>query len=327
MSHILRKCKARRSHLAVAALLALFTAASCTRSHNVAEYAGQKTFASPEEAGKALLAAATSGDERALAGIFGRDSNSVLLTGDAATDKARLNDFVSAYNQMHRWREIRAGGEVLQVGAENYPFPIPLSRSDSGRWYFDTGAGKDEILARRIGKNELTAMDASAALAGAEHQYYHQAHTGQNVKQYAQKFVSDPGTQDGLYWPAAKGQPPSPLSRLGDFATAQSSANGGSNPQFNGYYYRILSKGDSGRGVKDYVSDGKMTGGFAILAYPAEYRNSGIMSFLVGPDGTVYQKDLGERTGELATAITEYQPADGWTPAITHAASASRENP
>jgi len=309
---------------AIVTVLALLPAVSCRKSQQAAQTAPQKTFASPEDAGAALLAAAKSGDERALIEIFGPDSKAALLTGEAGTDKACLNDFVSAYNQMHRWSEIRSGGEVLQIGADNYPFPMPLGRNSSGRWYFDTAAGKDEILARRIGKNELTAMDATEAIAGAEHQYFDEAHDGDKVNQYAQKFVSDPGKQNGLYWPVAEGHTPSPLGRLGDFANA---ANAGGNPEFNGYYYRILTKGGPGGGAKDYITDGRMTSGFAVLAYPSEYRNSGIMSFLVGEDGTIYQKDLGERTADMAAAITEYNPGDGWTAAISPAVSASRIQP
>jgi Protein of unknown function (DUF2950) len=302
----------------------LLSAASCSRSRRTAETSIQKTFASPEDAEAALLRAAKSGDRSALIAIFGPDSKAVVFTGDASMDRVRLNEFVNAYNQMHRWAEIRAGGKVLQVGADNYSFPIPLAQNSSRRWYFDTASGKDEILARRIGKNELTAMDATRAVAEAEREYFGERHDGGKVKQYAQKFVSDAGKKNGLYWPVAEGQAPSPLGRLGDFAQVLSSANAAGDPEFNGYRYRILSKAGPPGAAKDYVVDGKMTGGFAILAYPAEYRNSGIMSFLVGEDGTLYQKDLGEKTVDGAAAITEYNPADGWTPASTAVVSASR---
>jgi hypothetical protein len=278
----------------------------------VARPASGKTFSSPEEAGAAVLAAAQSGDPEAMIAIFGPGSKAVLFSGDADTDKARLDNFVTAYHQMHRWGTVKAGGEVLLVGYDNHPFPIPLGKSVSGRWYFDTAAGKDEILARRIGKNELTAMDAMQALGEAERQYFHQAHEGS--KQYAQTFASGPGRQNGLYWAAADGQTPSPLGRFGDFAKDLASSNAGSSTEFNGYCYRILSKAKTPRGVEDFVVDGKMTGGFAILAYPTEYRSSGVMSFLIGRDGTVYQKDLGERTADMGANMTIYNPRDGWTP-------------
>jgi len=286
---------------------------SCNKSET--PKAAQKTFASPAEAGTAFLEAAKSGDQDALVGIFGPDAKSVLFSGDAVKDKNALQDFAAAYAQMNRWREIKAGGEVLYVGADNYPFPIPLDKNSAGQWSFDTAAGKDEILARRIGKGELTAIAACGALADAQQQYFGQPHGGDTTKQYAQKFVSDEGKQNGLYWNAAEGQTPSPLGQLGDFAKALGYTNSGERPQpFNGYYFQILTKqGDKAPGgAKDYVADGKMTAGFGFLAYPAEYRNSGIMTFIIGKDGIVYQKDLGEKTSEVAAAMAEYDPGDGW---------------
>src|SRR5215471_15834156 len=225
------------------AFLALLVLAACGRRQKaLTESTAQSTFASPEDAGAALLAAARSGDEKRLLAIFGADSKEALFTGSAAADGTRLQDFVKAYGQMHRWARIKAGGQVLQVGADNYPFPIPLGQNSSGQWYFDTGAGKDEILARRIGRNELTALDASKAIARAEQQYRQEIHDGDKVKQFAPKFVSDPGKHNGLYWPVAEGKTPSPLGRLGGFAQAVSATNTGSDPEFNGYRYRILSK-------------------------------------------------------------------------------------
>jgi hypothetical protein len=275
----------------------------------------QRTFASPEKAGAAILEACKSGDNSTLLAIFGPDAKDLLFSGDAVKDKDTMQDFVAAYNQMNRWRPIKAGGQMLYVGADNYVFPIPLDQNASGQWSFDTDAGKDEILARRIGKGELTAIAASQAIVDAQQQYFGRTHGSDNTKQYAQKFVSDEGKQNGLYWPAPEGQPPSPLGDLGDFAKAVGYTNAGSAPQpFNGYYFRILTKqGEAAAGgAKDYIANGKMTGGFAVLAYPAEYRNSGIMTFLVGKDGVVYQKDLGEKTADVAAALTEYNPGSGW---------------
>jgi Protein of unknown function (DUF2950) len=281
--------------------------------------AAQKSFASPADAGSAFLEAAKSGDQDALLAIFGPDAKGVLFSGDAVKDKDALQDFVASYNQMHRWRELKAGGEMLYIGADNFPFPIPLGKNSSGQWSFDTAAGKDEILARRIGKGELTAIAASRASANAEQQYFSQPRGGDKVKQYAQRFVSDEGKQNGLYWSVPEGQPPSPLGPLGDFAKAVGYTSAGSKPQpFNGYYYRILTRqGDKAKGgAMDYIVNGNMTRGFAILAYPAEYRDSGIMTFLVGKDGTIYQKDLGETTGTLALAMTDYNPGDDWKPVV-----------
>src|SRR5262245_47429587 len=220
---------------------------------------------------------------------------------------------------MHRWGTIKAGGQILHVGADNYPFPVPLDRDKAGRWYFDTAAGKDEVLARRIGGNELAAIAATGAISDAEQQYFQQPRGDNPVKQYAVRFVSDPGTQNGLYWPVRDGETPSPLGRFGELATAAGHGDAGDKPQpFNGYVFRILAK--QGRaaegGARDYIVGGRMTKGFAVMAYPADYQNTGIMTFLVGPQGVVYQKDLAERTSETAAAISEYNPGDGWTPVI-----------
>jgi len=322
MPHLFQGQKAPGPHLKMlAALLALVTSlVACNNQQNkTPEKVVQKTFASPEEAGASFFDGAKSGDQQALLAIFGPDAKEVLLSGDAVKDKDTLQDFVAAYTQMHRWREIKAGGEMLYTGADNFPFPVPLGQNPSGLWYFDTAAGKDEILARRIGKDELTAIAACTAIAKAQDEYFGQTHDGDKVKQYAQKLVSDEGKQDGLYWSVPPGQRPSPLEEVRDFAKAAGYTSAGTKPQpFDGYYFRILTKqGDRAKGgARDYIVNGKMTGGFAVLAYPVEYRNSGIMTFIVGKDGMVYQKDLGEKTTETAEALTEYNPGDGWNPAL-----------
>ena len=292
--------------------------ASCRKTQNVAAAReSQKTFASPQEAGAALLEAAKSGDQAALLEIFGPEGNEVLFSGDPVKDKKALNDFSIAYETMNRWGEIKAGGQILYVGIENFPFPVPLQQNSNGQWFFNTDAGADEILARRIGKDELVAIAALGAIASAEQQYFNQKPAGNKVNQYAETFVSDPGKRNGLYWQAADGQAKSPLGQLGDFAKGAGYTNPGQTPQpFSGYYFQILTKqGEKAKGgAKDYIVNGKMTRGFAVLAYPAEYRNSGIMTFLIGKDGVVYEKDLREGTVDTAKAITEYNPGDGWTP-------------
>jgi hypothetical protein len=286
---------------------------------SAAEKVAQKTFATPADAGTALVEAAKSGDQAALLAIFGADSRNVVFSGDPVKDKDYLEYFGTAYDQMHRWVSIKAGGEMLNIGPDNYVFPIPLGQNRSGQWYFDTAAGKDEILARRIGKDELTAIAACGALAQAENQYFSQTHDGDKVKQFAQKLISDEGKQNGLYWPVSSGQAPSPLEDLRDFAKAAGYTNAGAKPQpFDGYYFRILTKQGvkAPGGAKDYLVNGKLTGGFAIVAYPSDYRDSGIMTFIIGKDGVVYQKDLGEKTMDIGQAITEYDPSDGWDPAL-----------
>jgi len=301
MSHMIRK-----SGMFIALLVLNGLLISCSRTEIASPQPAdnQKTFSSPEEASAALVEAARSGDPHALLDIFGPGAKDILFSGDPVKDKNALQDFVAAYTQMNRWREIKAGGQMLYTGADNHLFPIPLDRNSSGRWYFDTDAGKDEILARRIGKGELTAIAACGALAAAQEIYFRETHDGDSVHQYAQKFVSDKGKQNGLYWPVSVGMPASPLEPLAEFAKAVGYTGTGDKPQpFNGYFFRIL--------TKNYIVHGKMTGGFAFLAYPAEYRNSGIMSFIIAKDGVVYQKDLGEKTREAGLAMTAYDPA-GW---------------
>jgi hypothetical protein len=301
-------------------LMLLAALDGCSKAPNAtAEKPVQRTFASPADAGAAFVDAAKSDDHAALQAIFGPETDSVLLSGDPVSDRDGLKDFVAAYNRMHRWRDITVGGQMLYVGADNYAFPVPLGQNSSGQWIFDTAAGKDEILARRIGKGELTAMAACSALADAERQYFSQIHDGNAVKQYAQRITSDPGKQNGLYWQTAEGQPSSPLGQVGAFAKAAGYVGTGAKPQpFEGYYFQILTKqGDKAKGgAKDYISNGNMTGGFAFLAYPAQYRNSGIMTFIIGGDGIVYQKDLGDHTSDAASIVTEYNPGDGWKPAL-----------
>jgi hypothetical protein len=322
MSYVIRKNEAVAPPLFI--FLTLFALSisltSCSKTEKpAAETAVQKAFASPADAGAAFWEAAKSGDQGALLAIFGPDGKAVLFSGDAVRDKDNLQAFVAAYNKMNRWGKIKAGGEMLYVGADNFPFPIPLRQNATSQWFFDTAAGKDEILARRIGKGELTAIAGCAALADAQRRYFSQTHDGDKVKQYAQRIASDEGKQNGLYWRVPEGQALSPLGPIGDFAGTAGYTNAGAKPQpFEGYYFQILTKqGDKAKGgAKDYITNGKMTGGFAILAYPAEYRNSGIMTFIIGTDGIIYQKDLGEKAGDVAAATTEYNPDEGWKPAL-----------
>jgi len=320
MPHLVRDHQPIAPHLAMLAVLLALLASltACGRAQNTAaNHPAQKSFGSPAEAGAAVLEAAKAQDQEGLLAIFGPDAREILFSGDAAKDQENLRDFVAAYTQMHRWRKIKAGGEMLYIGADNFLFPIPLDKNASGAWQFDTAAGKDEILARRVGKGELAAIAACDALVRAQAEYFGQTHDGEKVKQYAQKLVSTEGKQDGLYWPVAAGQPPSPLGEISEFAKAADYSAARPRP-FNGYYFRILTRQGAGvaGGAKDYIVKGKMTSGFAFLAYPAEYRNSGIMTFVVGTDGVVYQKDLGEKTSTAADVVTEYNPADGWNPAL-----------
>jgi hypothetical protein len=287
-------------------------AESSNSEKSKSDKSSQRNFASPTEAGSAVAQAAKAGDKKTLMDIFGPGAKDVLESGDPVQDKNNLELFATAYNRMNRWGANAAGGQTLYVGVDNFPFPVPLKKNTEGRWYFDTASGKDEILARRIGNDELVAINVLGDIADAQNIYYKQAHGG--VKQYALKFVSDPGQQNGLYWPVEKGQQPSPLGPLGDLAQALGYARQDKPQPFQGYYYRMLTKqGPTAKGgASDYMQNGKLVKGFAVIAYPAKYGDSGIMSFMVGPDGVVYQKDLGEKTGDTAIAMAEFNPGEGW---------------
>ncbi len=315
MSHVkiinLRCC-------AVFILLALVVSlASCNKSEKPgASEAVQKTFASPDDAAKSLAEAAKAGNHDALIAVFGPGSQDIIFSGDTAQDKTNFDNFIAAYAAMNRWRKQTDGSEVLVVGADNNPFPIPLKKNSAGQWYFDTAAGKDEILSRRIGDNELAAMQVVAAMADAQAEYFSQHHDG--VKQYAQKFISDEGKQNGLYWKSPEGQPKSPLGPLAAYAAATEGFNpeAGKQQPFHGYFYRILTKqgANAKGGAKDYIVNGKMTGGFAFVAYPARYRSTGVMTFIVGQDGGVRQQDLGRRTAAVAGTMRAYDPDPTWAP-------------
>jgi hypothetical protein len=273
-----------------------------------------KLFVSPDDAGNGLLAAAKSGDPNTILAVFGPESKDIILSGDPVQDKNTADLFVTAYGVMHRWRRMPDESQILLIGADNFPFPIPLKKNAAGQWYFDAAAGREEILARRIGRNELAIIDVCGALADAQAEYFSQRHDGAN--QYALKFISDTGKQNGLFWEPQEGQQKSPLGPLAAFATKEGySAKPNSHVPFHGYYFHMLTRQGSHApgGAKNYVVDGKMTGGFAFVAYPAEYRNSGVMTFLINQDGLLLQKDLGKTTTETAAAMSEFDPDTSWS--------------
>jgi len=274
-------------------------------------------FATPDDAGNALLAAAKSGDQAALLLMFGPDSKELISSGDPVQDRNTVDAFAKGYDVMHRWRRMADGSQILLVGADNFAFPIPLKKADGGQWFFDTAAGKEEILNRRVGGNELAVIEACRAAADAQAEYFSQLHDGAATRQYAVKFISDPGKQNGLYWPSPEGKPQSPLGPLAAFATSEGyNVKPDAHTPFHGYYFRML-QGQSNKapgGAKEYVVNGKMVGGFAFVAYPAEYGNSGVMTFMIDQDGVLLQKDLGKATTETATAMSEFDPDSGWSP-------------
>jgi hypothetical protein len=290
---------------AVAILLMACFPALC-----MAQQQGQKTFSSAEYASDALVMATESNDEKAMLDILGPDGNQIVSSGDETEDASSRANFVQSYREMHRLVKEPDGTTTLYIGAENWPTPIPLMNNGNS-WYFDTEAGKKEILYRRIGQNEMSTIIVCQELVQAEKGYHSTDH-----KEYAQRIFSEPGQRNSLYWKAADGEVQSPIGPLVAWAVAEDHAESqdGALTPYRGYFYRILTRqGVHGPGgAKNYVVDGKMTGGFAFVAYPAEYRSSGVMTFIVNEDGVVYQKNLGNKTEVLAKAMKEYNPNSSW---------------
>jgi Protein of unknown function (DUF2950) len=276
----------------------------------------QTTFNSPEEAGQALQKAAKEYDEVTLFEVLGPHSKQILQSGDPAEDRDLLESFVAKYDRMHRWAETTDRGRILYIGADNYPFPIPLKQDSASQWYFHTKAGRDELLARRIGSNELMAIDACRGIANAEQIYFQARHDGQPAHRYTEKIISTPGKQDGLYWQVPADRPSSPLGRVDQFAQKSVlSAAAGGPTVFDGYMFRILtSQGpDAKGGAKTYLANATLQNGFAVLAVPVKFGDAGIMTFLVNREGTVYQANLGAETKKLAASMDAYDPGPDWT--------------
>ncbi len=274
-----------------------------------------QTYASPGEAGEGLLSAAKTGDLNAVQAIFGKDSKDVLFSGDIVQDKATVGSFVTGYEQMHRWRSMADGTQTLLIGAQNFAFPLPLKKNDQGQWFFDTVAGKEEIVRRRIGRNELAVIDICQALGDAQTDYHSRRLADGSTNQYAVKFISDAGKQNGLYWESAQDQPRSPLGPMLVYATSEGySVKPNAHVPFHGYYFRMLQGqgANAPGGARDYVVDGRNVGGFAFVAYPAEYGNSGIMTFTVDQDGVILQKNLGQTTVATASAMSSFNPDSSW---------------
>jgi len=252
-------------------------------------------------------------DEQVPLNIFGPGAKDVLSSGDPVEDSDTRASFVVKYQEMHRLVTEASGTVSLIVGAENWPFPIPLVKKN-GSWYFDTAVGKDEIVFRRIGKNELAAIDSLRELVEAQRQYF--AHPPASVpKQFAQKLVSDEGQHNGLYWHGASDEFDSPINPLIAYARQNLPTDQvGEHVPFNGYMFRILtSQGPHAPGgAKNYIADGKMSAGFAFVAYPVEHRSSGVMTFIVDKSGAIYEKDLGRDTTKLAQTMTTYDPDSTW---------------
>ena len=296
------------------AAVALFFALACAGSALAAE-AKQKTFATPEEAVKELIAAVKAGDAKAMQAILGPESKAIVQSGDAAADKAGRERFVKAYEEASKLERPGDAKAVLALGKDGWPFPVPIVKDAAG-WRFDTKAGKEEILNRRIGRNELAVIQVLQAYVDAQREYYLRNPQGDKLLHYAQKFASAQGRKDGLYYPVKAGERVSPLGPLVAGARTEGYAKGekGKPVAYHGYYYRIL-KGqgpDAPGGAYDYVAQGRMIGGHALVAWPASYENSGVMTFMISHEGVVYEKDLGPQTAAEAQKITRFNPDKTW---------------
>ena len=289
--------------------------AVCLLAANVAYAAGAKNFASPEEAVQALVAAARASDAEGILAVLGPEAKDIVRSGDTATDRQARERFVKAYGQANKISKPNESMALLLVGKDEWIFPIPIVK-DAGGWHFDVAEGKEEILNRRIGRNELHAIEAVRAYVDAQKEYYLRNPQNDKLLQYAQRFVSGKGKRDGLYFPVKSGEPRSPLGPLFDRLPPSGKGGGSKREPYHGYYYRIL-KGqgpDAHGGAYSYLAQGRMIGGFALVAWPAAYGNTGVMTFIVNQDGVVYQKDLGADTGAAVQKIDAFDPDESWKP-------------
>lgn len=280
--------------------------------------AQQKTFASADEAVKAAVAAAKSNDDKELLAIFGTSAKDLISSGDPVADKQRRADFLRAYDEKNRL-ERQGDTIVVVIGKDDWPFPIPLVKKGEN-WVFDTDKGREEILNRRIGDNELYTIQVMLALVDAQREYAMKDHEGDGIHKYAQKFHSETGKKDGLYWEAKSGEERSPLGPIMAHAqkagyTGKQQSSSQTAVPYHGYFYKILTAQgkDASGGAYSYLVTGKMIGGFGFVAFPAQYGNSGVMTFIVNHEGKVFQKDLGKNTPSVAAAMKEYNPDKTWT--------------
>ena len=280
---------------------------------SVSVASAQQPFKSPEDAAAALASATRDNWPKGVIAVLGSDGADIVSSGDKVADEEMRQKFLAAYDAKHQVTQEGDDKAVMIIGNEDFPFPIPLTRKGAA-WQFDTAAGRLEILYRRIGRNELDAIKACLAYVDAQNEYADKNRASASGAAYAQRIVSRPGKKDGLYWPAAQGEEPSPLGELVAQATTEGYAIGGGRIPFHGYYFKILTRQGpmAAGGEVDYVVRGKMIGGFALVAYPAEYGNSGVMTFVVNYAGTVFQKDLGESTARLAERMTSFNPDQTW---------------
>jgi len=288
--------------LVIATILAAVSASPAT---------AQQSYKTPEEAVEALASASKSGDRKAVLTVLGAGAADLVSSGDDVADAADRKRVLEAYDVKHQIIREGADKAVLLVGDEEWPFPIPVVRKGDS-WQFDTAAGRDEILFRRIGRNELSAIQTCLAYVDAQDEYAEKGVAGSGV--YAQRIISTPGKKDGLYWPAQGGEDESPLGELAAAAAAEGYRAGQQRIPYHGYYFKILTRqGPSApAGEMDYIVRGKMIGGYALVAYPAEYGNSGVMTFLINHQGVIYEKDLGPNTARIASGMTAFNADSSW---------------
>ena len=297
------------------ASLVFVAAVMLTCSLSFAAAAQQRTFSSAEEAVKAAIAAAKKGDDKELTAIFGPGSTALMHSGDAVADKQRRAEFLKAYDERNRL-VTEGDNTILVVGKNDWPLPIPLVKKGNG-WIFDAAKGKEEVLNRRIGQNELNAIQVALAYVDAQREYAMKDRDRDGLLEYARSFRSESGKRNGLYWPVKSGEEESPLGPIAARAVKEGYRASDKPFPFHGYYYRILTAQgkDAAGGAYSYIVKGSMIGGFALVAYPADYGNSGVMTFIVNHEGKVFQKDLGKNTGTIAAAMKEYNPDKTWTSA------------
>ena len=273
----------------------------------------QQRFKTVEEAADALVAAARAGDREAVMNVLGPGSAQIVSSGDPVADANAREEFLAAYDANHRVVTESGKPATLVIGQSDWPFPIPIVQKD-GEWQFDTAAGRAELLARRIGRNELATIQAVLAYYDAQNEFAGMRKDRNGTPIYAQQIISSPGMKDGLYWPTADGEEESPLGEAVAAATAQGYRVGGPRAPYHGYYYKVLTRQGptAPGGAIDYVVRGGMIGGFALVAYPAEYGNSGVMTFLINHKGDLLEKDLGPGTTKIAAGMTSFNPDHTW---------------
>jgi hypothetical protein len=273
----------------------------------------QKTFKSPDAAVKALVDATRANDVKALEALFGPGSQDLISSGDDVDDARGREMFVKAYGDAHRMEKAGENKRILYVGKDDWPMPVPIVKTGK-QWYFQTEEGRQEILSRRIGKNEIGAIQTCLAIVDAEKEYATLDRDNDQLLEYTPKFASEKGKKDGLYWEAAPGEPLSPLGPFVARATAEGYGNAEQMSPYHGYLFRIITaQGENANGgAYSYIVNGNLIGGFAIVAYPALYRASGVKTFIVNYEGVVYEKDLGQETAQLAVAVTVFDPDKTW---------------